>query len=67
MIGRWVMDRPDAKGLGPVVLSDGTVTRVKHRALVYVRSTKDGFGSLLETTGHWGLSVRSLVLERPVS
>ena len=25
MIGRWVMDRPDAKGLGPVVLSGGTV------------------------------------------
>ena len=25
MTGRWVMDRPDAKGLGPVVLSGGTV------------------------------------------
>ena len=25
MTGRWVMDRPDAKGLGPVVLSSGTV------------------------------------------
>ena len=25
MIKRWVMDRPDAKGLGPVVLSGGTV------------------------------------------
>ena len=25
MTGRWVRDRPDAKGLGPVVLSGGTV------------------------------------------
>ena len=25
MTGRWVMDRPDAKGLGLVVLSGGTV------------------------------------------
>ena len=25
MTGRWVMDRPDAKGLGLVVLSSGTV------------------------------------------
>ena len=25
MIGCWVMDRPDAKGLGPIVLSGGTV------------------------------------------
>ena len=25
MTGRWVMDRPDAKGLGQVVLSGGTV------------------------------------------
>ena len=25
MIGHWAMDRPDAKGLGPIVLSGGTV------------------------------------------
>ena len=55
--GRWVTLRPDAEGLRPVKLSIGTVIRVKHRTLGCVRSsltgrvrsTKIGFGPLLET------------------
>ena len=49
---------PNAEGLRPVVLLVGTVVRVKHRTLGYVRSSmtgrvrsiKIGFGPLLETT-----------------
>ena len=63
------------KGYARSCCRSSTVIRVKHRTLGCVRSSmtgrvrsaKYGFGSLLETTGHWGLSVRSLVPERPVS
>ena len=69
LTGRWVTQRPDAERLRPVELSDGTVARVEHRTLVYVRSRWTGrvrskkyaSGSLLETTERWGFSVRSVL------
>ena len=75
LTGRWVTQRPDAERLRPVMLSDGTVARVEHRTLVCVRSRWTGrvrskkyaSGSLLEMTGHWGFSVRSVLPERSVS
>ena len=49
--------------------------RVLHRTLICVRSRWTGcvrskkyaLGSLLETTGGWGFSVRSVLSERPVN
>ena len=42
MTERWVALRSDAKGLRPVMLSVGTVIRVKHWMLGYVRSSMTG-------------------------
>ena len=68
MTGRWVMDKPDAKGLGPVVLSSGIVRShsvigrwqglVKHDQMCPV-----------EEIHFWNLTGndRTLEAERPVS
>ena len=68
MTGRWVMDRPDAKGLDPIVLSGGTVrsysvigrwqSPVKHD-----RTRPVGKIRLWNLTGN----DRTLEAERPVS
>ena len=64
-----LVERPDAESLRPIELLDGTVARVEHRTLAASGQggpdasgrKKHASGSLLETTGRWGFSVRSVL------
>ena len=68
MTGRWVMDRPDAKGLCPVVLSDGA--EESHRVTGrWQGPVKHDRTRPVKENHFWNLTGddRMLEAERPVS